>query len=106
MGQVTWSVQARSDLDTIVDHIAADSPSRAEAFHWDALRSSIVLGSHPRAGHPVPEVADPDIREIQFGNYRVIHWVKSEAMVVVLTIRHGKRRLPRGLVLGRKRSNR
>lgn len=52
------------------------------------------------------EVGDPNIRELQFGNYRVIYWAKSAGEVVVLTIRHGKRKLARALVTRRKRSNR
>jgi len=106
MVEVTWSVQARSDLDAIVDHIALDSPSRAEKFHWDALAASLVLEKYPKSGHPVPEVMDPTVREIPFGNYRVIYWIRSEGKVVVLTIRHGKRKLLRGFVASRKRSGR
>ncbi|MBX2980902.1 MAG: type II toxin-antitoxin system RelE/ParE family toxin [Flavobacteriales bacterium] len=89
-----------------MDHIASDPPTRAEAFHWDAIAASLILEKYPMAGHQVPEVMDPTVREIPFGNYRVIYWLRIEDNVVVLTIRHGKRKLPRRLVLARKRSNR
>ncbi|MBL7951782.1 MAG: type II toxin-antitoxin system RelE/ParE family toxin [Flavobacteriales bacterium] len=105
MVEVIWSVQARTDLDAIVDHIALDSPSRAEKFHWDAFAASGILEKHPKSGHPVPEVMDNSVREIPFGNYRVIYWLRSERAVVILTIRHGKRKLPKRLVTGRKRTN-
>ncbi len=105
MVQVIWSVQARNDLDAIVDHIATDSPSRAETFHWNALEASLVLENYPRSGHPVPEVKGNAVREIPFGSYRVIYWCRDDHSVVVLTIRHGKRKLPRRLLPVRKQAN-
>lgn len=106
MVEVIWSLQARNDLDAIVDHIATDSPSRAETFHWGALAASLILEKYPKSGHPVLEVMDPAVREIPYGNYRVIYWLRMESSAVVLTIRHGKRKLPRQLVTERKRANR
>jgi toxin ParE1/3/4 len=103
---VTWSVQARDDLDAIVDHIATDSPSRAEAFHWNAFAATLVLEKFPLVGHPVPEVLDTSVKELAFGNYRIIYWVRSSDAAVILTIRHGKRKLSRSLVVTRKRDNR
>lgn len=51
-------------------------------------------------------MSDQSIREIRFGNYRIIYWLKSEAEVVVLTMRDGKRQLPRALVVRRRSLNR
>lgn len=65
-----------------------------------------MLEKYPKSGHPVLEVMDTAIREIPFGKYRVIYWLRMESSAVVLTIRHGKSELPRQLVTVRKRANR
>ena len=100
MARVKWSSQARSDLDSIVDHIAHDSPARARMFHLNALNATQLLESHPQMGHPVPEADDTDVREIQFGRYRIIYWVFKDD-IVVLTIHHGRRRLPKRKLIKR-----
>ncbi len=64
MARITWSDQAKRDLDSIVDHIAYDSPSRAKSFHSNALSATLLLEEHPKAGHPVVEADDAEIREI------------------------------------------
>jgi len=51
-------------------------------------------------GHPVPEADDTDVREIQFGRYRIIYWVFKDD-IVVLTIHHGRRRLPKRKLIKR-----
>ena len=104
MGEVIWSLQARNDLDEIVDHVALDSPSRAEDLHWAVFHRTVILSDHPLAGHPVHEIADVRFRELQCGNYRVIYWLKTENNVVILTVRHGKRRTSASFLRTRRRS--
>ncbi len=95
MAKVTWSDQASRDLEAIVDHIARDSRSRAMSFQLNALNATELLEGHPKSGHPVPEANDLSIREIQYGSYRLIYWLFAHDELVILTIYHGKRKLPR-----------
>jgi plasmid stabilization system protein ParE len=49
------------------------------------------LGHLAKRGRVVPEVGRPEVREVFHGAYRVIYRLDSKR-VVILTVRHGRRR--------------
>jgi len=49
------------------------------------------LARFPRRGRIVPEVRRSSIRELIYGDYRVIYKIESTS-VGILTVRHGRRR--------------
>ncbi len=89
---ISWTCQARDDLREIKRFIARQAPKTASAFIRRIKASVERLRDFPESGHVVPEVADPVIREVIKGNYRVIYRVE-ETRVVVLTVYHGARLL-------------
>ena len=92
MAQVRWTQQAANDLEAITDFIALDSPHYASLFAMDVFASVERLQAFPRLGRIVPELREPDIREIILGNYRIVDRIMGEA-VDILTVWHGARLL-------------
>ena len=45
------------------------------------------------SGRIVPEIHREDIRELIYGNYRIIYRLETKK-VAILTVRHGKQILP------------
>ena len=104
MVEVVWTSRARKDLDGISAFIAQSSPYYAEKTEIGIFQRSLVLEEHPRVGHPVVEIGDPDIREITEGDYRIIYWLVSDERVSVIAVMHNRRRLPPSFTRTRRRT--
>lgn len=102
MVQVKWTRRARTDLDGISTYVAQGSPFYAERLEKDIFQRSLILEQHPRIGHPVAEVNDPTVRELRFGDYRIIYWLASEDDISILAVVHSQRILHKGLITGRR----
>ena len=92
MAEVRWTSQAASDLEAIADFIAQDSPQYASLFVIDVFAAVERLGAFPESGRIVPEKEDPAVREIIFGNYRIVYRLRED-VVELLTIHHGAKLL-------------
>ena len=92
MAEVRWTQQASDDLESITNFIAQDSPFYARLFATDIINAVERLSSFPNLGRMVPGKNDPIIREIIFGNFRIVYRVKPK-VVELLTIHHGARLL-------------
>ena len=88
--KVIWSPLAERRALEAVDYIAKDRPDTAAQWLDELLRRIAALHRFPRRGREVPEIADPDHREIFQAPYRVIYRV-DRARIVILTLRHGRR---------------
>ena len=91
--KVVWSPLALERVEAIADYIAADNVDAARVFLIDIFAAVGRLSSFPKSGREVPEVNRPDIREIIFKKYRVIYRVARQ-QVSILTVPHGRQRLP------------
>jgi plasmid stabilization system protein ParE len=89
---VIWTARARSDLKAIHDYIAKDSPINAKRVVREMHRKAAGLAETPHLGRVVPELEDPDIREIPAYSWRLIYHLR-EQRVFVITVIH-KRRQP------------
>ncbi|HWR59023.1 MAG TPA: type II toxin-antitoxin system RelE/ParE family toxin [Thermodesulfovibrionales bacterium] len=87
---VEWSRPAKLDLRQIHDYIARDSKFYAQKVSTEIVEKSEKLNSFPEVGRIVPEVGDPNIRELLIYSYRLIYEVFSNR-VEVLALIHGKR---------------
>jgi plasmid stabilization system protein ParE len=92
MGEIRWTQQASNDLEAITEFIANDSELYAQFFATDILDTIDRLVAFPESGRIVPEADNPVIREIIFGNYRIVYRFRKE-IVEVLTLCHGARLL-------------
>lgn len=92
MAEIRWTPQAADDLEAIAAYVALDSEHYASLFVIDVVSFIERLGVSPQRGRIVPEIQNPDLREIFFGNYRIIYRLQS-SIVEILTIYHGARLL-------------
>ena len=92
MAEIRWTPQAADDLEAIAAYIALDSEHYASLFVIDVVGSIERLRVSPQRGRIVPEIQNPDIREIFFGKYRIIYRLRS-SIFEILTIYHGARLL-------------
>ncbi len=93
MAAITLSVQARDELDAIVDYYtrvgAAGFSEIVEESIVQRLRSLI---QYPRMGRVVPEIMDESIRELLYRNFRIVYSVSADdAEVLILTIFHSSK---------------
>ncbi len=91
--KIIWSPFAHQRVDDIADHIANDNLAAAEKWVNSVYDSVERLRDFPQSGRVVPEVGKREIREILFGNYRIIYSVEKKA-ILILTVRHGMQMLP------------
>jgi len=86
---VIWSKPAKQDLRNIYDHIAFDSKFYAKKVVQDIIEKSEGLKDFPLIGRVVPELEDPDIRELMVYSYRLIYKI-SAGTIEILALIHGK----------------
>ncbi len=91
--KLRWSPLAVERAAEIGKYIALDDPSAA--VKWIASVFGLVeqLESFPQSGAIVPETNREDIRQLVFGNYRIIYRIGVEH-VSILTVRHDRQILP------------
>lgn len=87
---VIWTDPAKIDLRDIHDYIARDSKYYAQKVSQDIVDKSEKINLFPEIGRIVPEIDDPNIREIFIYSYRLIYEVLPNS-VQVLALIHGKR---------------
>lgn len=91
--QVMWTAAAQRQLTDIHQYIAANSPQYAKATIDRITARSFQISAFPLSGAVVREYADPQIRELIEGSYRIIYRVRADS-VEVLAVVHGARMLP------------
>lgn len=91
---ITWSAQARRDLQAIRDFIAHDSEHYAQLQIERLIFRVERAAGMPSRGHPVHEFTESGLREVHEGSYRIIYGVSGDELQVV-TIVHMKQRVTR-----------
>ena len=87
---VVWAESGRDALDEVIAYIAEDSPQAAVHVLDAALAAAASLATLSARGRIVPELNDPDIREIFVFRYRLMYRVEDERVVVAAFL-HGAR---------------
>ena len=92
---VILTPQSQDDLRHIVRYIARDNKERARTFGNLLIDKALSIEAFPEMGRVVPEAADPAVREIIHGAYRIIYEVLHDPTVVfVLRFWHAARGTP------------
>ncbi|MGB3648420.1 MAG: type II toxin-antitoxin system RelE/ParE family toxin [Desulfobulbales bacterium] len=91
--KIIWSPLAIDRTTEIAEYIAQDNPSAAWIWVETLFDKVQLLKSSPKSGRIVPETNQENIRELIYGNYRIVYRVEK-SMISVLTVRHGKQILP------------
>ncbi len=94
---VKWSKPARLDLKLMHDYIARDSKFYAQKVSTEIVEKSEKLSSFPEVGRIVPEMGEPNIRELLIYSYRLIYEVFPDK-IEVLALVHSKRNFIKDLL--------
>lgn len=90
MARIRWTDQSLDDIDNICEYIARDSQHYARLFAIQIFAKVKPLKDMPLLGKVIPEANQNDVRQIIYGNYRIIYRIKSEE-IQILTVYHGAR---------------
>ena len=94
---VRWSKPAKLDLKQIRDYIARDSKFYAQKVSTEIVEKSEKLNAFPSVGRIVPEIENPNVRELLIYSYRLVYEVFSDK-VEVLALIHNKRNFIKDLL--------
>jgi toxin ParE1/3/4 len=90
--KIIWTERACSDLATVVRYIARHNPDAAENMGYGIYERAQVLLEFPESGSTLPELRDPDWRQLIFRSYRIVYHLNREAKIVeVIRVWHGAR---------------
>ena len=92
--KVVWTVEALERLVDIEEFIARDSPERAKKFIERLIKRGQSVSRSPLRGRIVPELFDPEIREVFEKAYRIVYRVMG-TRIEILTVFEGHRLLRR-----------
>ena len=92
MIKIRWAHEALLRLFEIEDFISQDSPDRARKFVDQIVEHAECLSDNPLSGRTVPEIFNPDIRELIFRKYRIVYRIKGNTLDI-LTVFEGHRLL-------------
>lgn len=90
--RIIWSPLALDRVGEIAGYIARENVSAARSWVDSIFAKVKRLESFPKSGRAVPEIRRLSIREIIYGDYRIIYRIKRE-QIAILTVRHGKQEL-------------
>lgn len=90
---ILWSPLALERVTEIATYIAQDNFSASTKWVETLFNKVHLLEFSPKSGRMVPETQREDIRELIYGNYRIIYRIE-EKQISVLTVRHGRQILP------------
>ncbi|REJ85656.1 MAG: type II toxin-antitoxin system RelE/ParE family toxin [Planctomycetota bacterium] len=88
---IRWTIAAADDLESVVNYVAQDSPSRASAIARAAVDQSHRITQAPESGSIVPEFDDPTLREIIVKrSFRLIFRITPDACHVMAFLHHAR----------------
>ena len=90
--ELIWTRQAVEDVQDIKSYIQRGSARYAQVVAERIVEAAERLREFPHSGRAVPEFGRQDVREVLWGNYRIIHRVVGDS-VFILTVHHGARLL-------------
>ncbi|MFQ5709610.1 MAG: type II toxin-antitoxin system RelE/ParE family toxin [bacterium] len=90
--RVVWTQEALDRLSDIEDFISQDSPQSAARFVNYLIQRGESVSENPLIGRIVPEISDPNLREINAKKYRIVYRIQ-ENKVEILTVFEGHKLL-------------
>lgn len=90
MGKVTWSQEAREDLEDVYLQYCKYSDKFAQKWTDEIFEVTHLLENNPKLGRVLPETNIKSIREIIVGKHRLVYKL-NENDVEILVIRHSSK---------------
>ena len=82
MAKVIWALSALDDIDSIAEYIARDSLDLAVLFVRRLFEATDRLQGFPLSGRMIPEINNPDCREVIYGAYRIMYRIEKDEVWV------------------------
>ena len=91
--KLIWTKEALEQLIEIDEFISKDSRERAAKFVDEIIEhAESTLPNGPYIGRIVPEIDNPDIRELIFKKYRIVYRI-TKNKIEILTVFEGHKLL-------------
>jgi toxin ParE1/3/4 len=81
--KIKWTHEALERLFEIEDFISQDSPERAGKFVDQIVEHAESLSDKPLRGRTVPEISNPDIRDLIFNKYRIVYRINGNNLDIL-----------------------
>ncbi len=91
MVEIKWTEKASCNLQAIFEYIAKDSRTYATRYVKALISATKRLEAMPLCGRIVPEFENPELREVIYGNYRIIYRIIGKDCIEILAVVHGSR---------------
>jgi len=88
--RVRWTPSALTDLEEIAGYIARDSRYYAAAFVRNVKMFSRSLEIFAERARIVPELGEENIRELLFGDYRIIFRIRENEIQITAIIHQAR----------------
>jgi len=88
--RVVWTDAALAALEDVLEYIAADSPRSARHVGEQAIAAGDSLATLSERGRIVPEIGDPNVREIFVFRYRLMYELTANEARIIAFV-HGSR---------------
>ena len=89
---VIWTDEALEKLWEIEQYIGSNSPKNGEKFVNYLIEQGESIAFNPQMGRRVPEISNPEIRELIVKKYRSVYRV-SKTEIEILTVFEGHKLL-------------
>jgi toxin ParE1/3/4 len=89
---VRWTDEALENLWGIEIFIGRESPRKAESFTNYLIEQGESIALNPHIGRMVPEISNPEIRELTVKKFRIVYRV-HEQEIEILTVFEGHKLL-------------
>jgi plasmid stabilization system protein ParE len=90
--EIVFTEQFLSRLEEYSDYIALRDPSTAVKWSQGVIDRCKTIVNLPTIGRIIPEIDLPTLREIIYGNYRLIYEVDKNR-ILMLTIWHSRQHM-------------
>jgi len=90
MAEVIWAPSALDDIESIAEYIGADSAEMASLFINRLIEATDRLQQFPLSGRLIPEINNPDCREVIYGAYRIMYRIEGDEVRITGVV-HGAR---------------
>jgi addiction module RelE/StbE family toxin len=87
-----WSEEALEDIESIANYIEKDSLTYAKSVVSKFFEKAELLQEFSELGRKVPEMNNPQIREIFVYSYRLIYKIERTKILFIAVV-HGRRLL-------------
>lgn len=90
--KIIWTREAINNLLEIEDFISKNNPVNAAEFIDYLIDQAEYLKTTPNIGRIVPEISNPNFRELIVKNYRIVY-EQLENEIQILTVFEAHRRI-------------